>query len=273
MGSVFSPYYHWSGRGDPANHCAVNVALYGGGKARWAMTERGRGRLARAPDSFGLGRSKAQWSGGELVVSIDEIGAPVPRRIRGTVRLKPKAIVTTEFALDPARRHRWRPIAPLADIAVEFEAPRLSWRGAGYCDTNYGDEPIEAAFQSWNWSRAQSTRGGVVLYDTLLTGGGREALAVHIDSDGSISQCPELVPASLAPTPIWRIGRETRADPGAVAKVAKTLEDTPFYARSLVHTVLLGNPVLAVHESLSLKRLRLSVVKLMLPFRMPRSLW
>ena len=29
IGSVFSPYYAWSGRRDPLNHCAVNVALYG----------------------------------------------------------------------------------------------------------------------------------------------------------------------------------------------------------------------------------------------------
>ena len=29
VGSVFSPYYAWTGRRDPLNHCAVNVALYG----------------------------------------------------------------------------------------------------------------------------------------------------------------------------------------------------------------------------------------------------
>ena len=32
IGSVFSPYYAWSrarGHGDPYNHCALNVSLYG----------------------------------------------------------------------------------------------------------------------------------------------------------------------------------------------------------------------------------------------------
>ena len=29
VGSVFSPYYHWSGRAEPENHVAINVALYG----------------------------------------------------------------------------------------------------------------------------------------------------------------------------------------------------------------------------------------------------
>ena len=31
VGSVFSPWYHWSGRGDPANHCCLNVVLAGAG--------------------------------------------------------------------------------------------------------------------------------------------------------------------------------------------------------------------------------------------------
>ena len=44
VGSVFSPYYKWA-RGrrqppDPAHHCALNVALYGRGGKRWAMTWR-----------------------------------------------------------------------------------------------------------------------------------------------------------------------------------------------------------------------------------------
>ena len=43
IGSVFSPYYAWArrqGRGDPHNFCSINVALYGKGGKRWAMTER-----------------------------------------------------------------------------------------------------------------------------------------------------------------------------------------------------------------------------------------
>jgi carotenoid 1,2-hydratase len=30
---VFSPYYKKSGRGDPLDHCALNVALYGPARA------------------------------------------------------------------------------------------------------------------------------------------------------------------------------------------------------------------------------------------------
>ncbi|MFX8883411.1 hypothetical protein ABTM86_19650, partial [Acinetobacter baumannii] len=50
VGSVFSPYYALArrrGRGDPLNHCALNVAVYGNGTKHWAMTERRRGAIAR----------------------------------------------------------------------------------------------------------------------------------------------------------------------------------------------------------------------------------
>jgi carotenoid 1,2-hydratase len=49
------------------------------------------------------------------------------------------------------------------------------------------------------------------------------------------------------------------------------LEDTPFYARDLLHGYYDGEPADIVHESLSLNRLRSPVVRAMLPFRMPRA--
>jgi carotenoid 1,2-hydratase len=66
------------------------------------------------------------------------------------------------------------------------------------------------------------------------------------------------------------VRRLTRADAGHRAAVAQTLEDTPFYARSLVTTHLAGQPVQAVHESLALDRFANPIVQAMLPFRMPR---
>jgi carotenoid 1,2-hydratase len=68
----------------------------------------------------------------------------------------------------------------------------------------------------------------------------------------------------------WRIRRETRADAGGAATIVRTLEDTPFYARTLVSTQLLGVPVTAVHESLDLNRFASRWVQTLLPFRMPR---
>ena len=74
---------------------------------------------------------------------------------------------------------------------------------------------------------------------------------------------------ALPATPIWRIGRGTGAERG-MARVQRTLEDTPFYARSLLATTLLGERVTAVHESLSMLRFRQRWVQVLLPFRMPR---
>ena len=53
--------------------------------------------------------------------------------------------------------------------------------------------------------------------------------------------------------------------------VIRTLEDAPFYARSVVSAQLCGEPVMMMHESLSLDRFRQPVVQAMLPFRMPRA--
>jgi len=69
----------------------------------------------------------------------------------------------------------------------------------------------------------------------------------------------------------WRIERETRSDDVRQAGVVRTLEDTPFYARSLVTSRLLGQRVVSMHESLSLDRFASRWVQTLLPFRMPRA--
>ena len=58
--------------------------------------------------------------------------------------------------------------------------------------------------------------------------------------------------------------------PGRDALVVKTLEDAPFYARSLVSTAIAGEAITCVHESLSLTRFSSPVIRALLPFRMPR---
>jgi len=68
----------------------------------------------------------------------------------------------------------------------------------------------------------------------------------------------------------WRIGRTMRRAGGAGSSVVQTLEDTPFYVRSVLRADLLGEQVTAVHETLSIPRLVSLPVRLMLPWRMPR---
>jgi carotenoid 1,2-hydratase len=266
---VFSPYYAWSGRGDPLNHCAINVALYGRPR-RWAMTERGRRRVETAADSFTVGPSRVAWDGTALTVEIDEVGVPVPSRLRGTVRLVPEALTADSFVLDAEGRHEWWPIAPRARVEVAMTAPALSWSGTGYLDTNQGSEPLEAGFVDWDWSRAPLPDGGsAVLYNARRRRGGTLDLALAFGRDGTVERFAAPPEAPLPTTP-WRVRRATRSEAGAAPRVVETLEDSPFYARSVVETRLCGETVTAVHESLMLDRFATPWCKLMLPFRMPR---
>jgi carotenoid 1,2-hydratase len=273
VGSVFSPYYAWArrrGSADPQNHCALNVALYGERGRRWTMTERGRSALHQSRERLGIGPSAVSFDGDCLRVEIAEIAAPIPRRVRGEIRVYPKAITECDFAIDPAGRHRWWPIAPSARVEVELRQPELNWSGTGYLDMNAGCEPLEQGFRRWDWSRANLGDGTLILYDPCARRGDADVLALRVDPRGEIEPLPVPLPAPLPTTGIWRIPRGTRSEPDEPARVTRTLEDTPFYARSLVQTRLLGRTVETFHESLELDRFASRWVQLLLPFRMPR---
>src|SRR5690606_31511712 len=90
IGSVFSPYYAFRRRRGPVaaiDHCAVNVALYGEGPGRWAMTERGRRAVDRDATRLAIGPSTMAWRDDGLEVEFDEVAVPWPRRTTGSLRL------------------------------------------------------------------------------------------------------------------------------------------------------------------------------------------
>jgi carotenoid 1,2-hydratase len=234
------------------------------------MTERGRGQLSRSARELVIGPSSVEWDGDVLTVRIDERGAPFPQRVRGTVRLYPKAITGHRIALDRAGRHRWWPIAPESRVEVDLTHPALRWCGHGYLDTNAGDEPLEAGFREWDWSRANLRRGSAVLYDMTYHDGSRRSLALRFDGKGGAEEFEPPPAARLPATFWWRIPRATQTEPDSEARVVETLEDTPFYARSTVGARLLGEPVTAMHESLSLTRFDNRLIQVLLPVRMPR---
>ena len=271
LGSVFSPYYAWSGRRDPLDHVALNVAVYGGAGKRWALTERRRGALAREASRLAIGPSGLDWDGTRLRVTIDERGAPIPLPIRGELRVYPEAVTARRFVLDPGGRHRWWPIAPSARIEVDLEKPARRWEGIGYVDMNQGDAPLEADFQRWDWSRAHVDGEGVIIYDATFRAGEGAPLALHCRRDGTIDDIPAPPRTELATTG-WRVGRGTRDAAPDRVKLRRTFEDTPFYARSLLETTFDGRPGLAMHESLDLDRFAKPWVRMLLPFRMPRTL-
>ncbi|MCX8003721.1 MAG: carotenoid 1,2-hydratase, partial [Burkholderiaceae bacterium] len=76
-------------------------------------------------------------------------------------------------------------------------------------------------------------------------------------------------PVPLPATPLWRMPRVTRAE--AAVRVTRTLEDTPFYARSLLAVPSAGAAARCLHESLSLERFRRRPLQWLLPFRMRRA--
>ena len=274
VGSVFSPYYAWArrrGRPDPVNHCAFNVALYGTKVNRWSMTERGASSVKREESLLTIGPSSILWDGNAINITLDEICAPLPRRIRGSIRLVPTAVCTRSFDLDERGRHRWQPFAPCARIDVQLDAPAQAWSGDAYLDSNFGDEPIEDAFQEWTWSRAGVSDGTVVLYDYHARASEPRSMALKFDRAGGVTTI-QPPPSLRLRTSVWRVARSTRADAGRSATVRKTLEDGPFYSRSLLDTHLQGEHTQGIHESLSLDRFRAPWVQCLLPFRMPRAL-
>ncbi len=269
---MFSPWYAWARRGGaparPQQHVSLNAVLYGRPK-RWAMTERNEAALESGPRHLAIGPSRLDWDGNTLVIHVDEVTVPVPTRLRGTIRVHPAALTGRQFTLDSAGRHRWSPIAPVSRVEVALTSPGLRWSGPGYFDTNAGSVPLEQDFVSWDWCRAPTPEGATILYNAHRRTGGEQALALQVARDGVVT---EREPPPVAPLPrtLWRMAQDTRADTGHQPRRLQRMEDTPFYARSVIGTRLFGQDVTAVHESLSLDRFRMPWVQALLPFRVPR---
>ncbi len=274
LGNPFSPHYAAARRrgraADPLDHCSMHVALRGAGGGRWAMTERGARDVLRYERALIIGLSAVLWDGATLSFAIDEVTAPWPARLRGTVRVHPAALVEHTACLDEAGRHRWSPLATGARVEVALTQPPLTWSGRGWLDTHRGDAPLEAALRSWNWSRADLHGGSALLYDVDRRDGTTLHGALRIAADGQAEPFDPPPETALAPT-LWRLPRRTRADAVQGARVARTLTDAPFYARSVLDTHVLGERATAMHESLSLDRFSARWVQLMLPFRAPRA--
>lgn len=275
VGSVFSPWYARARRRrptDPARHCTLNAVVYGRRSKRWAFTERGVGGVHRSPDEFRIGPSRVLRDGDSLVFEIDEITVPVPTRLRGTVRVTPEIAGYTSYTLDADGGHHWRPIAPRAHVEVRLSAPATHWSGHGYLDSNWGNDALERAFAGWEWSRmsiGDASDRTAILYDTVRRDGSRHSLALHYGGDGAVRRFEAPAETRLARTG-WRVNRSIRSEVPAAARVIRTLEDTPFYARSIVESRLLDATATGVHESLSLTRFASPWVQCLLPFRAPR---
>lgn len=269
IGSVFSPWYAWSGRRDPENHVCINVATYGP-QGRFTMTDRGRAALRQTRDSLTVGPSRMRWQGGALVIDIDEIGAPpFVTPVRGQVRLIPDALARIEVALTPEGTHVWRPFAPSARIEVEIE-PGHRWQGHGYFDANFGTRALEADFATWTWGRYALPGGrAAVFYDARRRDGSDLAVALDFAADGTAGRMAP-PPEARLPRTLWGLPRRTRADAGFAPRQLLGMLDAPFYARAMVETSVGGQVVRGVHEALDLRRFASPLLKPMIALRVPR---
>lgn len=269
IGSVFSPWYAWSGRKDPANHCCINVATYGRG-GRFTMTDRGRAALRTTPDTFQVGPSSMHWTGNELIIDIDEIsGPPIISRVRGRITVTPHALTSVELPLTPDGTHIWRPFAPSSDIKVELEAKGWQWSGHGYFDANFGTRALEQDFSFWTWGRYPTQDGAICIYDAVRRDGSSLDTAIAFDSEGN-ARITDAPPRTRFKRSLWQVMRETRADAGVIPKQVLNMLDAPFYSRSAVQTQINGEVVTGVHEALDLNRFASPLIKPMLAVRVPR---
>lgn len=286
IGSVFSPFYRKAiaeGRGDPARHAAVNLALYNlsrpGGSwlgpvlgrrsgDLWALSE--GGRLLRERSSLAIGGTQATWDGDALRVQIREQTAPFASPLEGELIVRPASIGDEVHRLDAKGKHVWSPIAPFGRIEVNFSEPGLRWQGPAYLDHNAGDEPLARGFAGWTWSRMTSEEKTTVVYDVTRTDRSTQRIARTFHASGARETCAGAASLVRLPTTSWRMGRTVRTVGQATAALGRTLEDTPFYARSHVVGALDGRRASGVHEVVDLERFESGVVQRMLPYRMRR---
>ena len=268
IGSVFSPWYGWSGRRDPANHCCMNVATYGRGGGRFAMTDRGRDALHLSTDAIGIGPSRMEWTGSELVIDVAERGAAFRfGRIRGCIRLRPDALTSVELPLTPDGAHVWRPFSPSAAIEVDL-GEGFRWSGHGYFDSNFGTRALEKDFRLWTWGRFPTPSGATCFYEAERRDGTQIEAAIRF----SAGQAEHVAapPRAKFQRSLWAVRRETRADQGTRPQQVLAMLDAPFYTRSAVRTKIDGQVTTGVHEVLDLDRFRSPLMKPLLAVRVPR---
>lgn len=271
VGCPFSPRYARArGRGpaDPLEHSAFNVAVSARGGSRWALTERGAAAVARDASSLAIGRSNMRWieGGAALAIDVDERSAPWGLPVRGRIRFEPLARTEEAVAIDGAGAHLWWPIAPLGRVEVSLEEPSVRFRGTAYLDANAGTAPLEDAFARWSWSRLSDASQVAITYDVVTRSAERFEHAYRVDRDG-VHRSFTGREVSLG---MSRFGlrRSFRAPTNGRTRLVRTVEDGPFYARSLVDHVGERGLARGVHEVVSLDRFASSWVQFLIPFRM-----
>lgn len=273
LGSPFSPTYARArarGTVDPLDFSAFNVSVSRAGLSRWALTERTAASVARDTTSLMIGRSSMRWlADGSLAIDVDERTAPWNRPLRGCIRFHPLARTDVAVPIDGRGEHLWWPLAPFGRVEVSLHEPAVRFSGSGYLDANAGLRPLEESFARWSWARVSSASDVAITYDVATRDMGSIEHGYRVDRDG----VHVLTGGDTAALGTTRFGlpRSIRAPLGTRARLVRTVEDGPFYARSLVECVDRGQVLRGVHEVVSLDRFASSWVQFLIPFRMRRE--
>lgn len=272
IGSVFSPWYGWTGRKDPDDHVCVNVAMSGPG-ARWSMMDRGRAALRQTETTIRVGPSALDWDGTRLRITLDEVATPHGTPLRGTITVTPRAVTGIEVPLKADGTHVWRPLAPASDIRVDLDRPGWSWDGSGYLDSNFGHAPLERDFSYWHWGRFPVPGGRVIFYESEVRDGSETRIAVFFGDDGTVRHLDdaEVPPLARMPRSGWALRRETRCDPGTAPRVVRSMISAPFYQRAVVRTRVLGHDTEGVWEAFDGDRFAAWWMKPLLALKVPRK--
>ena len=268
IGSVFSPWYSWSGRKNPHNHCSLNVVTYGK-RGRWTMTERKEKSIGLDANNFQIGPSNICWNGKSLDINFKEITIPHLDSLEGTISIYPEYITDIEVLLKPDGTHIWRPFAPISRIKVETNKKGWKWEGNAYLDGNFGTRALEQDFSYWTWSRLPCKEGSIAFYDANRRKGKPLSVSLKFYSDGLVKEMIAPPETQLSRS-LWAVQRKTRSDIDYKPKQIKHMLDAPFYTRSGIKTKIYGEEMIGVHEALDLN-LEAEFFNLLIPFNLDVS--
>ena len=265
VGSVFSPrYVARIGRSaPPLDHCALNFALYRGGRRiAWAFTEYSGVAHAR-PYGLGIGNSTLAYArDGTLVLSVTERTAPWRRPVHARLELTPVCAPVGVMPLDPEGLHRWEPRIVRGTARLEVSALGIEGSGYGYHDANHGSVALGDDVPGWWWTRVHAPETSCVRYEVH----GRSSVIEVSARDG---QHPSVVriPASEGNRrrSAWGLVLPTDLGAGDMTVPARwLLESSPFYARQETQAEALH----ALGESADFRRFRSPLIRWMAYFRM-----
>jgi carotenoid 1,2-hydratase len=232
IGSVFSARYVGTPLALPTAHCAVNFALYAGGKRRqWVLSE--YSRVTQANGTLSIGGSRFRLGPeGSVEVEIRERLAPFGPETRAELRLRPTAPGLAGIPLVADGSHIWEPRGPRCDAELRLPLTGRTVLGHGYVDANAGAFSLARTLPSWKWARIHCRDRSAIQF--WLPDG--ERLTVEASEARTTIVRDKANPPALSSTR-WGLRVPLTLSAGDLEIAAPALvESSPFYARQLART-------------------------------------